>query len=79
MKSPRQPIKTPEQEARALAQREANRRAAEMGLPLPYPSVWDALDPTKIDPKEATPEAFERSCREFRKLCRPRKRIRHSL
>ncbi len=79
MKSRRLSIKTSDQEARALAQREANRRAAENGLPLPYPSVWDALDPTKIDPKDATPGALERSSREFRKLCRPRKRKRHSL
>ena len=72
-------IKTPQQEARSLAQREANRLAREHGLPLPYPNIWDALDPTKIDPEDATPEAITRSYREFCKLCPPRKRKRHTL
>ncbi len=79
MKTPRPSIKTRKQEARAASQREANRRALEQGLPLPYPNLWDILDPTKIDPKEAVPEAFEKSCREFRKLCRPRQRKKHFL
>jgi hypothetical protein len=80
MKTPRRTrLKSPEQEARAIAQREENRRAKEMGLPLPYPNIWDSWDPTKLDPEEATPEAIERSCREFRKLCRPRERKKHIL
>ena len=79
MEHPVRWLKTPEQEARALAEREANRQAKEKGLPLPYPNMWDSLDPTKLDPEEATPEAYERSCREFRKLCRPRPRKKHLL
>jgi hypothetical protein len=78
-RAPMNPVKTPEQEARSLAQREANRVAKERGLPLPYPNIWDKLDPTKIDPEEATPEAIAKSYREFCKLCPPRKRRRHIL
>lgn len=73
------PIKSPEQEARSIAQREANRQAVEQGLELPYPSMWDALDPTKVDPKEATPEKIAQRYREFCKLCPPRRRKVHIL
>ncbi len=79
MRRERRAIKSSEQEDRAIAQREANRKAAEEGAPLPYPKVWDALDPTKIDARDSDPEALEKSWREFRKLCRPRKRRKHSL
>jgi hypothetical protein len=72
-------IKSPEQEARALADREANRRAKEKGLPLPYPNLWDSLDPTKLDPGEATPERMAERYREFSKLCPPRRRKVHTL
>lgn len=75
----RSTIKSPEQEARALAEREANRRAEEEGQPLPYPNMWDALDPTKLDPREATPEKLAERYREFCKLCPPRKRKVHIL
>ncbi|MBI4602384.1 MAG: hypothetical protein HY721_10540 [Planctomycetes bacterium] len=72
-------IKTRAQEARAIAQREANRRAKELGLPMPYPNPWDEWDPTKLDPEEATPEAIHRSYQEFCKLCPRDPRKRHSL
>jgi hypothetical protein len=41
--------------------------------------MWDALDPTKIDPAEATPEKIAESYRAFCKLCPPRKRKVHIL
>ena len=72
-------IKSREQEARALAEREANRRAGEKGLPLPFPNMWDSLDPTKVDPREATPEKLAKRYEEFCKLCPPRRRKVHIL
>ena len=72
-------IKTPEQEARALAEREANLLAKEQGLPLPFPNPWDIWDPTKLDPEEATPEKIAERYREFCKLCPPRRRKFHIL
>ncbi len=57
-------------EERALAQRAANAAAAREGRPLPFPSPWDALDPTKV-PRGATREAYRQSFLEFRKLCPP--------
>ena len=57
-------------QAEKLAQREANARAAAEGRPLPFPNMWDALDPTKVDPG-ASPEEIHRSYLEFRKLCTP--------
>lgn len=65
--------KTPEQEARAMAEREANARALEAGEPLPYPNMWDAIDPTKVRPG-ATHEEILESVRQFNKLCAPRPR-----
>jgi hypothetical protein len=80
MKQPKDlPIKTPEQETRAIAQRDANRRAKEKGLPLPFPNPWDVWDPTKLDPEEATPEKIADRYREFCKLCPPRRRKVHTL
>ena len=82
MRTPRKPAspKTPEDEARAISEREENRRAKEEGRPLPHPNLWDALDPTKIDPAvEVTPERYAESVRELLKICRPRPRKRHTL
>jgi hypothetical protein len=81
VKKPKKPfrIKTPEQEARAIAQREENERAKAEGRPLPYPNPWDVWDPTKLDPAEATPEKIAERYREFCKLCPPRKRKEHFL
>ena len=72
------PMSDPVRVARAEAQREANRKAAENGLPLPHPNIWDQLDPTKVD-RDASPEAVHRSYIEFAKVCRPRPRKRHTL
>ncbi len=72
-------IKSADQEARSIAQREANQRAKAQGLPLPYPNMWDTLDPTKLDPKEATPAKITARYREFCKLCPPRRRKVHTL
>ncbi|MHB2021606.1 MAG: hypothetical protein ACYCW6_32135, partial [Candidatus Xenobia bacterium] len=58
-----------EQEARAMAQREANERAAAAGEPLPYPNIFDFLDPTKVRPGATEEEIFQRHL-EFRKICR---------
>ncbi|MBI4617899.1 MAG: hypothetical protein HY720_30085 [Planctomycetes bacterium] len=66
-------------EARALAQREENEKAAALGLPLPYPNPWDKIDPTKLRPEDATPEAIHQSVVEFNRICRPRPRKRHVL
>jgi hypothetical protein len=71
-------IKTKEQEERALAERAANERAQELGLPLPFPNMWDALDPTKL-PRDATPEEIHERYKEFRKLCPPPPRKRHVI
>lgn len=61
-------MKSPEQEARAMAERTANERAAAAGEPLPYPNIFDVLDPTKVRPG-ATEEEIFRSHLEFRKIC----------
>ncbi len=61
-----------------MAQRRDNERARRRGLPLPYPNLWDALDPTKV-PRDATPEEIHRSYLEFSRLCRPRPRKTHTL
>jgi hypothetical protein len=65
-------------ERKALAQREANAAAAAACEPLPFPSVWDTLDPTKVAP-EAAPAEVLASQQEFRRRCRPRPRKRHTL
>ncbi|MBN2194199.1 MAG: hypothetical protein JW751_15390 [Polyangiaceae bacterium] len=57
------------EESRALAQRAANERAKAAGEPLPFPNVWDVLDPTKTA-ADATPDEIARSQAEFSRLCR---------
>jgi hypothetical protein len=49
-------VKTRPQERRALAERAANAAAR---LPLPFPSPWDALDPTRL-PRDAELAALAR-------------------
>jgi hypothetical protein len=60
--------KTRQQVDRALAERRANTQAAKAGNPLPYPNIWDELDPTKV-PRDASEEEVQRSYAEFRRLC----------
>lgn len=72
------PIKDEEQSARAMAQRAANAEASRKEEPLPYPNIWDTLDPTKVD-RNATIEEIHRRYLEFVKLCRPRPKTRHAL
>jgi hypothetical protein len=69
-------MKTPEQEACAMAEREENRLAALARRPLPYPNPWDAFDPTKVA-ADATDDEVQASYVAFRELCRPvpRKRV----
>ncbi len=78
IKSPLRPLKTRKQIARALAERRANRYASDHGLPLPFPNIWDFLDPTKLS-RDATPEQIAERYLEFCKLCPPRKRKKHIL
>ena len=70
--------KTKRQVARALAERRANAIAAAQGRPLPFPNIWDELDPTKV-PRDASPEEIQRRYAEFRRLCPPRPKKRHVL
>jgi hypothetical protein len=72
------PPKTEWQERRALAQREANERAAAEGQALPFPNPWDRIDPTKI-PREMAGTRMQASYAAFRELCPPRPRKRHQL
>lgn len=64
------PYKTAEQQREQHRQLEANRLAKQSGDPLPYPNLWDFLDPTKVD-EGASPEEITASYREFRKICPP--------
>jgi hypothetical protein len=70
--------KDAEQEERAVRERAENARAAAQGGPLPFPNIWDSLDPTKVD-RDATPEEVYASYLRFTKLCQPRARKRHRL
>jgi hypothetical protein len=70
--------KSDAQLARAMAEREANEQAAAEGRPLPFPNLWDQLDPTKV-PRDATTEQIQASYARFRELCPPRARKRHRL
>ncbi len=67
-----------EYEASKLSQRQANERAEAAGQPLPYPNIWDELDPTKLD-RGASPEEVHRRYLEFRKLCTPPECKRHTI
>lgn len=71
-------MKTQEQQRRAIAERDANQRAADAGAPLPYPNIWDRLDPTKI-PADAPADALQASHAAFRAFCRPQPRRTLSL
>jgi hypothetical protein len=61
-----------------MAERRANITAAERGEPLPYPNIWDQLDPTKL-PRDASAEHILESIAAFLKLCPPPARKRHYL
>jgi hypothetical protein len=63
---------------RALQQREANAVARARGEPLPFPNVWDVLDPTKVSP-DATAAQIRDSHRKFAQRCHRRARKRHVL
>jgi hypothetical protein len=65
-------------ERKAMAERTANEEAAKKGLPLPYPNIWDFLDPTKLPPG-ATEEELMASHREFNKICRRPPEKRHTI
>ena len=71
-------MKDLQQHERAIREREANARAAAEGRPLPFPNIWDALDPTKVA-RDATPAEIQASYLRFAELCRPRPRKRHRL
>ncbi len=71
-------FKTREQELRAARERAANEAAKEAGSPLPFPNLWDELDPTKL-PRDASDEAIQERYREFCKLCPPTPRKKHVL
>jgi hypothetical protein len=73
-----EPFKSDEQVARALAQREANARAKSEGRPMPFPSPWDALDPTKVQ-EGASAAEIEASYKAFCEICPPPKRIEYFL
>ena len=72
------PPKTKEQERRAELERESNVRAQLAGQLLPFPNLWDHVDPTKVCPP-ATDTELQDSYAEFRKICRPRARKQHRL
>lgn len=71
-------MKHPQQEERAIHERKANARAAAEGAPLPFPNIWDALDPSKV-PRDATAAEVQASYLRFAQLCQPRPRKLHRL
>lgn len=73
-----QDMKDSRQEDRALRERSANDLAAAEGRPLPFPNIWDTLDPSKVAPG-ATPSEVHASYLRFTALCRPRQRKVHRL
>ena len=77
---PTPPVKTDEQEARSLAERHANERARGSDEPLPYPNVWDQLDPTKLPRgKIHSDEEVHRRYIEFCQLCPRPQKTKHTL
>jgi hypothetical protein len=74
----REAFKTEEQDRLALEQRAANQRAALAGEVLPFPNMWEQLDPTKVA-RDASPDELQASYVAFSKLCRPQPRRRHRL
>jgi hypothetical protein len=71
-------FKTADQERLALEQRAANQSAALAGEPLPFPNMWEQLDPTKVA-RDAGPDELQSSYVAFSKLCPPKPRRRHRL
>jgi hypothetical protein len=71
-------MKDSRQEERALRERQANEVAAAQRRPLPFPNIWDTLDPTKVA-SDATPSEVHASYLRFATLCRPRPRKVHRL
>lgn len=74
----RQSVKTMSQKETQRRQREANSLAKQQGSPLPYPNLWDALDPTKL-PEGASTEEIAKRYSQFSKLCAPRPRKEHTI
>lgn len=71
-------LKSASQQQTQQLQREANALAQERGEPLPYPNVWDFLDPTKL-PEGASAEEISNRYREFCKICAPRPRKEYTI
>ena len=65
-------------EERSMAQRTANAAAEREARPLPYPSPWEAFDPTKLR-RDASFEVWIERVREFQKICRPYRPKRHTI
>ena len=70
--------KSEEQQANQRQQLEANRLAHDAGEPLPFPGVWDSLDPTKL-PEGATTEEIALRYQAFCKLCPPPRKIEYTI
>jgi hypothetical protein len=66
-------FKTEAQQERQKEQLRANEVAQSQGLPLPFSSIWDDLDPTKL-PENAAPEEITQRYQDFCALCPPPRR-----
>lgn len=71
-------FKTEAQLNRQKDQRLANELAQTQNQPLPFPSIWDDLDPTKLD-KGATPEEITQRYQDFCALCPPPPRKEYTI
>lgn len=71
-------IKSAEQQARQEFELEANRQAKLTGAPLPFPGVWDELDPTKLS-EGASPEEITARYHAFCKLCPPPQKKKYTI